>query len=855
MDRIFAPDIRSTILNYIVISVLSIIVLVVLWRQNRKRYAGTGFWIASFSIQTCGMLLILMRTIVPDWASFILSNAMIMTGLLLSLIGFERFAGKNRSHYINVLIIFSFTLLHGWFTYFNNDLSVRRLIFSIAFIVLSVQNIWFVHYNTSGKMRKMLSGAVWIYSGFCIVSFLRIIKFFLDKQPATDFFQNEISEALIILTYQLLYVFLVFILILVYNKRVLADISLQEEKYMKAFQSSPYGILYTRLADGKIIQVNSGFKKIFCYSDFELQDKTTNEISFWQDENDRLNFVAELQSKSVILEREHKFRRKSGEIFTGLFSAEVIELDNEQHILSSINDITDRKEAEAAIAKTERYFRRLIEKSSDGVVLINNTGRMTYASPSAKRLFGYPQDVTELPDPDLSTHPEDLPFVHETIRKIVIDPQLVLTIEYRFMRKDLTYNWIESTFTNLFTEDGIESIVINFRDISERKKTEAVIYQRLELQDQLAKIALTVPGMIFSFRMHPDGSFKLPFCTPVIKDLWGFTPEELREDFSPAFGRIHPDDIAETTAKIMESARTLKTWNGDFRVLHPVKGELWLEGSSMPRQEKDGSVIWHGFVQDITVRKKAEEAIMSLNEDLEKRVAERTSQMENALKELEAFSYSVSHDLRSPLRAINSYSKILREDYKQILDEEGDRLCNRIESNALHMSQLIDDLLAFSRVGRTELSRSEINMISLVNSIFNDLTSQIGSGQIRFVSGDLPAAFGDEATLKQAVSNLLSNAIKYSSKTENPVVEAGYLRESGEVVYFIRDNGIGFDMKYLSKLFGVFQRLHNSDEFEGNGVGLAIVQRVINRHGGRVWAEGMPDQGATFYFTLPGLIE
>jgi PAS domain S-box-containing protein len=851
MDRFFVPDIRSTILNYIVISIVSILVLIVLWRQNRRRYAGTGYWIASFSIQTCGMALILLRTIVPDWASFILSNTMIMTGLLLSLIGFERFAGRIRTQYINILIIFLFTLLQGWFTYYSNDLAARKLIFSIAFMALSAQNIWFVLKKTSGQMRNMLSGAVWIYCGFCIVSVLRIIKFFLDRQPSTDFFQNEISEALIILTYQLLYVLLVFILVLIYIKRVLVDISLQEEKYIKAFQSSPYGIIFTRMIDGKIIEVNKGFTKISGYSASEVLGRTTKDIHFWENDNTRLNFVEEVKQKNVIIEMEQRFRRKSGELFYGLFSSEIIVLNNENHLLSSINDITDRKEAEAAIAKTERYFRRLIEKSSDGVVLINREGKMTYASPSARRMFGYLTTDTELPDPGLKTHPDDLPLVNETIQKIVINPQLIMTIEYRFMKKDMTYSWIESTFTNLFAEEGIESIVINFRDISERKKAEAVIFQRLELQDQLAKIAYTVPGMIFSFRMYPDGSFKLPFCTPVIKDLWGFRPEDLKDDFSPAFDRIHPDDIEAARERIRESARTLNPWIDSFRVLHPEKGEIWLDGQSMPRLENDGSIIWHGFVQDITNRKKAEEAIKLLNEDLEKRVIERTSQLENALLELESFSYSVSHDLRAPLRAINGYSRILKEDYEKSLDEEGRRLCTRIESSAVHMSQLIDDLLAFSRVGRHELLRSEIDMTSLVNTVYNELTSEPGSEQISFMAENLPPAFGDLATIKQVVTNLLSNAIKYSSLAGRPMIHTGSQRENGSIIYFVRDNGIGFDMKHINKLFGVFQRLPNSEEFEGNGVGLAIVQRVITRHGGSIWAEGIPGRGATFYFTIP----
>ncbi len=373
------------------------------------------------------------------------------------------------------------------------------------------------------------------------------------------------------------------------------------------------------------------------------------------------------------------------------------------------------------------------------------------------------------------------------------------------------------------------ALALFHRDIGERKRAEEERDRIWSLSRDLLCIATF------------DGYFKA--VNPAWEAALGFTMGELTS--KPFIDFVHPDDRARTLGEAANLVAGGETVHFENRYKCKDGSYRWLAWSARSVVERQ---LMYGTARDVTGQKRAKEEIQGLNADLQQRAA----QLEAANKELEAFSYSVSHDLRAPLRHIDGYVGRLLKVAVDGLDEKSRHYLSMISEAATEMGQLIDDLLMFSRMGRVEMQQGVVQLRELTDGVIETLGAETQGRNIRWKSAELPAIAGDAAMLRQVMINLLSNAVKYTRPRNPAEIEIGCASQtSEEVVVFVRDNGVGFEMEYADKLFGVFQRLHRASEFEGTGIGLANVRRIVQRHGGRTWAEGEVDRGAKFYFSLP----
>lgn len=315
--------------------------------------------------------------------------------------------------------------------------------------------------------------------------------------------------------------------------------------------------------------------------------------------------------------------------------------------------------------------------------------------------------------------------------------------------------------------------------------------------------------------------------------------------------RVHPEDRARVDEAFARSLQTGVELEIEYRLVTPDGVERWVRDRGRGVEGGRDVAEMAGTLLDITDRKRSEEEILRLNADLERRVAQRTAELEDSNRNLEAFAYSVSHDLRAPLRIISGYAEVLLEDRGEDLPPDHKLCLGRIVDGARKMNRLIDDLLQFSRLGQQPLKLQRTSMDRLVDEVIQDFDTEVARRQVEWIRHPLPAIECDPGLMRQVLYNLVSNALKYSRPRSPAVIEIGSRRGANDEVLFVRDNGVGFDSNASTRLFGVFQRLHSAQQFEGNGVGLATAARIIRRHGGRIWAESQPEQGATFYVSLP----
>ena len=617
-----------------------------------------------------------------------------------------------------------------------------------------------------------------------------------------------------------------------------ADLATREraEEDRQRFFALSQDVLCILGFDGYFKDLNPAWEKTLGYTKTELLITPFIEFIHPDDRQATLAEAEKVSGGKALIAFENRYRCKDGSY--RWFQWSVTPVIADQVMYGVARDVTERRREEAASI----LLAAIVNASDDAIISKDLNGIITSWNKGAKKIFGYtagemrgtsimrliPADREEEENQILGKIKRGESVEHfETLRR---------TKDGRLIDISVTASPITDS-TGKVT--GVSKVA---RDITERKLAEAAVQESearfrtmSNSMPQLAWIA-SADGSIFWYNQR----------------WYEYTGTTLEQMEGCGWQSVHDPEVL---PKVIEG------WKAAIGTQLPFEMEFPLRGADgqfrvfltrvQPLNSSAGQVVqWFGTNTDVQALKQSEAKVQRLNAELEQRVIERTAQLEAANQELEAFSYSVSHDLRAPLRAVNGFAGIVLEDFGSQLPEEGRRYLERIRNGGQQMGMLIDDLLAFSRLSRQLINLQRVDTTKLAQNAIEELKPQRDGRRIEIKVGELPACQGDPALLKQVWVNLISNAVKYTCGRELAIVEIGCTRENGENVYFVRDNGAGFDMQYANKLFGVFQRLHRADEFEGTGVGLAIVQRIIYRHGGRVWAEAKVNQGATFYFTV-----
>jgi PAS domain S-box-containing protein len=626
-----------------------------------------------------------------------------------------------------------------------------------------------------------------------------------------------------------------------------------EEQIQTIFKNAPDAVVVFD-EKGFIVKWNPRAETIFGWKEVEMIGRSLYETIFPESLREKQMHYLFNTAKGDIINRlvELIVIRKDHTAFTAGMSVSPTLVNGEPMFIGFVSDITERKNAERAlnklnaeledrvkkrtdeIEKREKIFRKLIENNHDIILLVDKKFSVVYRSPSAAKITGWSdQEVLNQPVTN-NIHPEDKAAANQMVSDLIAHPGSVINTLFRSRHKNGNYLWVEGTAINLLEDADIRAIVFNCQDITQQKELQDLLHKANALARiggwEIDMVKGTVYWSDITREIHETEAGYVPDLTTGINFYKEGPGRELIQK------------------KVSEAIDFGKSWDEELQIVTAKNNERWVRVIGEAEFKGDQCVRVYGSFQDIDQRKKAQLEVLELNDQLEQKVIQRTEELRKSIADLEAFSYSVSHDLRAPLRSILGYSAILAEDYASQLDDEARRVTGIITKNTLKMGQLVDDLLHFSKISRQDISKKSIDTNSMLNEIIESLSPPVA---ITWVIAPLPESRGDFNALRQVWTNLLSNAIKYSSKKEHPRIEIGSFTQLDATGFFVKDNGAGFDALYKDKLFKVFQRLHHAQEFEGTGVGLAIVDKIISKHGGKVWAEANLNQGAQFFFTLP----
>lgn len=634
------------------------------------------------------------------------------------------------------------------------------------------------------------------------------------------------------------------------RRQLTKSLKISNAKYQVLFDSFPLGITLSD-KEGNIIESNRKAVKLLGLSK-EEQLQRQIDSSEWNIIKENGSPFPQEEYASVIALKENRVVENiqmgivKGENDITWINVTAAPLPIENYgVAIAYNDITDRKRSEEKLARSEASLNLALETSHIGVWDINLLDNSTNRTLIHDQIFGYQTPLDSWSIKTFLGHvlPEDRNYVEKCFKE-AIEKQSDWNFECRIRRMDGEIRWIHASGGHERNAKGkafMMSVLI--QDITQRKQAEHFLS---ESEKSLREMLESLPQLVWTCRINGQCDY---LSLQWVKYTGIPEKEQLGDNW---LKQLHPDDQEKTMSIWMEKVKTGVDFDIEYRLRRFDGVYRWYKVRAVPLTDLEGKIIkWFGSNNDIDDIKKAIDEIKILNETLENRVSERTEQLVAANKELETFSYSVSHDLRAPLRHISGYVSLFLENRSLELSEEDLGYLKIVTDSVSKMSELIDALLSFSRLNRAEIHKTITDTLPIIKDGLQLFDNEIKNRAVEIKINTLPKTFGDQQLISQVWVNLISNAIKYTGKKQDARIEIGSYDTENETVFFINDNGAGFNMEYASNLFIVFKRLHNSKSFDGIGIGLANIKSIIERHGGRCWAEGEIDKGATFYFSLP----
>lgn len=821
-------DLRTVIFTFVLINIVSSLVLVFLWFNSGNRYKGVGRLVISFSFQMLAYVLIMLRGKIPLWISMDAANAISLIGIVIGYTGLQEYCGRKISYLSGLIIFFSAAFLHAWFRFITPDPTARYLIISVAYFILFVQCANLLLFQ-SRHLSRLSRFTGFIFAGLALLALVKIAEFLFSGGKPVDYFQSGNFEAFTMIFYQVFIILLTISITLMLSQDLLTDVKSGEEKFSTIFQSAPNAIVLSSYPDGEILTVNNSFYETTLCDQEEVQGKNFFEILKWKNDRDRSFVIDQLTKSGLVSKKEFQFIRKTGECFTGLFSAKVISIAGGGRMLTTLYDISEKKHLQDVIKSERNFMRTLLDNLPDPVYVINSEGRFVLSNHAHTRFIGSDEETAVAGKSLIDFfNKEDAEKIQNEINSVLREGKRIIDkIELLRNPENGFPCWQLTSRIPLYDDEGKTVSVLNIsHDITEKKRSEDALRETDKFNRSLLK---TIPfGMDI---VDEDGTIL-------------FMGENFRKMFgNDAIGRkcwtLYRDNGQQCDGCPLKGG--IKTENTEsFESAGLIGGKIF--------EINHTGMLFHGkkaileVFHDITERKRNEGELIKSKEKAEENDRLKT-----------AFLHNISHEIRTPMNAIVGFSNLLLE--SKHTEEENKAYIDIISKSSNHLLSIINDVIEISSIeaGMIKLDPAEFNPASLVVDVHKKFYPLAAGKGIVFET-DIPPddkmILNDKGKLSRILSNLLDNAFKFTNKGK---ITIGYSVKDKYLEFYISDTGIGIEPELQLRVFDRFYQVDNSVTrlHEGTGIGLSICKAFVELMGGKIWLKSIPGRGSVFCFTIP----